>query len=256
MLQRVFGNVNIWLENYFDSQGIKIFPWNLNHEFQQEDIFTISDYVIAHKGNLFEGLNFATDFRLAGNKNIIVVLSFLKKNQLNKFDHYKILNQPNVWVWQLPLDSSMIQLLKNGLEKHDNVSFDAYYKEYYPKRFGHLFEVTRHGKSFDLINKATGPIRATCMLALYTPEMEYKVWDKLEVLKERISIENSINQLFLITNPYSAGFLGGDNYLQLQFVILLNKLMESDKNNSSLDDLVKLIDNLHKAYYKLTEIYG
>jgi len=220
-------------------------------------VIIISDEYSDSECFSFVGFSLATDLRLAGYSLPIVLLSFLNRQQLTKFDPYGILQDQTIYVKTLPVIRDEFMRFNASLKEVKNRPSDYLNLEMvFQKRFGELFSIFMHGKSIDLINKITGPLRAACIIAQFYPEKEFLVWDMVEKTNQHLTGEASIQKLFFITHSSSLTKVNKDVQLSLDFVLLLKELTVFKPAETDLLKLIAHIDNLNKVFFELIKKNG
>ncbi len=254
---RLVGVLNHRHLAYLQSSGFQIGNLHYSKVPKGSGVVIVSDGISDRRLSLFSGITMATDLRLAGFRQPLVMLSFLNRQQLYKFDKYGILKDTEIYVWQLPLDKKAFnefigQVQKTPITVHSNINSGPIFQH----RFPELFSTFMHGKSFDFISKITGPLRAACIIAQFYPEKEFLVWNMLEKANQHLSNEVSVQRLFFITGPGSLMKSGAGNQRLIDFVTLLRKLTGITPGEMNIQELIDLTDRLNKVFYQITEKHG
>lgn len=254
---KLVGIVNPCHTTFLEHAGFQVINLAYNELSGDLPLIVVSDTFSGQKLSLFPGITLATDIRLAGFRQPLVILSFLNRRQLHQFDKFDILNDPAVYVWSLPLKINLfIKFIDSVQGTTTNIASGLDYGLIFQHRFQEIFSTFVHGKSFDLVNKITGPLRAACMLAQIYPEKKFFVCNKLEDINQHIAGEATIQRLFFITGSVPVRKSGIDNQQIIDFISLLKKLTELTCRETNIQKLTGLIDELNKAYYQLTNKYG
>lgn len=222
-------------------------------------LIIISDTLSDSDKFSFSGITMAMDFRLAGYSQPLVFLSFLNKQQLTKFDAYGILHDQANYVWTLPVIKDEFTAFIDSLYgKVSNLQDNPDFDKIFLRRFQELFSFFLHGKSFDFINKITGPVRAACILAGYYPEKESLVWELFKKVNQRLSEDPSVLKLFFITPNYNMtkAYANTKTELSIHFVLLLKEFTGFKPGGKDIEKLIAHIDKLNHIFFQLTQNNG
>lgn len=246
--------INKYHATHLRQTGIKITALKYYEIPSDCPFIIISDTLLSSGDFSFSGIALATDIRLAGFRQPLIILSFLNRRQLRQFDKYGILNDPAVYVWSLPLKTDSFIKFIDSIQG-TTTTIASGYRLIFRHRFQDIFSTFTHGKRFDLVNKITGPLRAACMLALNYPQKKFFVCDKLKEVKQRIAEDVSIQRLFFITGSYTDKQPEITNQQMTDFISLLKKLTEFTCEETNILELTGHIDALNKAYYLIQKKY-
>ncbi len=254
---KLVGILNHWHLSYLDQLNFQINNLSYNKMPISSQLIIVSDNISGQRFSLSSGITLVTDFRLAGFRQPFVILSFLNRQQLYKFDKFSILNDFTIYVRQLPLNiNSFNKFIAQVKEVPSGFDSNLNPGAIFQRRFLELFSTFMHGKSFDFISKITGPLRAACIIAQFYPEKEFLVWNMLEKANQHLSNEVSVQRLFFITGPGSLMKSGAGNQRLIDFVTLLRKLTGITPGEMNIQELIDLTDRLNKVFYQITEKYG
>lgn len=238
-------------------EGIKIKALKYHEIYSDYSMIVISDTLADSDHFSFSGITLATDFRLAGCRQPIVFLSFLNRQQLAKYDVYGIFQDSAIDVWTLPvIKDEFTDYIDSIHRTARDFPGSLVFKKIFQKRFRELFSIFLHGKSFDFINKITGPVRAACILTQYYPEKEALVWELFAKANQRLSDETSVQKLFFITSTVDPEKKNPENELSLHFVLLLKEFTGFKPKVEDIDKLIVHIDKLNHIFFQLTQKNG
>jgi len=251
------GILNHWHLSHLDQLNFQINNLSYNKMPINSQLIIVSDNISGQRFSLSSGITLVTDLRLAGFRQPFVILSFFNRQQLYKFDKFGILNDSNIYVRQLPLNIDsfnkfIVSVRRTPTESDLNSNIGLIFQ----RRFQALFSIFAHGKSFDLINKITGPLRAACVLSQFHPEKEFLVWELFKKVNQRLLDEISIQKLFFIIPPAFLLKVKTDIQLSLDFILLLKEFTGFKPNETDVLKLITHIDNLNKLFFQIIKKNG